>query len=188
MRQHIDEFVRLTGDLAYRPKAVFPSEMFLFYCEALAAGADHIIETGVGFGGSTSYLARLFPDARITCIDDDSRRQLEVVAREIGGKAHFLRGDAVSLLPKVVKHSRGNSLAILIDGPKGRPAVALAKEVLQDVTVKFVAVHDLAFEAKEYLIDSHAEDFRAQFGFLDCDVGEARIKHPAGPGLKIFRC
>jgi predicted O-methyltransferase YrrM len=187
-REHLDTFEHLTADLPYRPKAVFPSEMFLFYCWAKVCAADHIIESGVGFGGSTSYLARLFPNIAITCIDNDRYGQLEAVARNRPREIDVLRGDSAVMLPKAVQGSKGSSLAVLIDGPKGRPAVDLAMRALSDAKVKVVAVHDLAFEPGAYEIDSHDRYFRDEFGFLDDKVGaEARAKHPNGPGLSIFR-
>lgn len=181
MRQYLDDFVRLTAGLAYRQKGIFPSEMFLFYCRAKQAGADHIIETGVGYGGSTSYLARLFPDVPITSIDRNVRH-----AAGLGVKV--ARGDAQWVLPDVVRRSSGNALAILIDGPKGPPALDLARRFLGAEKVKVIAVHDLAFEAGDHRIDSHADEFRDQYGFLDARVGVALKKHPRGPGLSLLKC
>lgn len=178
MHEYIDDFRRLTAGLTYRPKAVFPSEMFLFYAKARAAGADRVVESGICFGGSTSYLARLFPGA-VTSIGLN-------IAGALGLKVDLIRGDSTLLMPGVVDRFEGGSVAILIDGPKGQTALTLKDRMLRKENVRFVAVHDLAFEPGDHVIDSHAPDFREDFGVLDTHVGEALKKHPRGPGLSIF--
>jgi tRNA A58 N-methylase Trm61 len=168
----IEEFKRLTSDLIYKPGAIFPSEMFLFYCEAKACEADHIIESGVGHGGSTRYLARLFPSARITSVDKNEGHP---------GLTEFRKGDATQLLPEIVKYSHRKNIAILIDGPKKQKAINLAGNLLQDSRVHFVAVHDLPDG------DSHTKSWRDNYGFLDANVGEYLKHYPNGPGLMVFR-
>lgn len=177
----IEEFKRLTAGLRYRPKAVFPSEMFMFYSTAKAFKVDQIIESGIGNGGSTAYLAKLFPDLPIISIDKD-------VSGAAGLAVTTIKGNAVYMLPDIVARSNAQRIGALIDGPKGKLAIRLAKRLLNDPKVQFVAVHDLAFEGKQHLIDSHDPEFRKRYGFLDSSVGAARKKHPNGPGLSIFKC
>lgn len=172
----IDEFKWLTADLPYMPQAIFPSEMFLFYREAKGCNADHIIESGVGNGGSTRYLARLFPDIRITSIDKNDVNP---------GLTEFRRGNATYLLPSIVRDSKGESLAVLIDGPKGDKAIDLLEKLLTDEKVKFVAVHDM-----DSIVGLRSRDkgFRREFGHLDANVGDYLKHYPNGPGLTIFKC
>lgn len=177
MIEELNHFIEVTKDLDYRPKAMFPSELFLFYYLAKQARTDHVIESGVGNGGSTQYLKRLFPGVRRTGID---RTEVDAHGCEL------FRGQAEDLLPWVVRRSRGKSLAILIDGPKGKPALKLKKILFRDHRVSLVAIHDLAFEVKKPQVLSHDEEFRKRFGFLDEKVGSALEKHPNGPGLSVF--
>jgi hypothetical protein len=139
----------------------------------------------VGYGGSTSYLRALFPYMPITCVDDGRYGQLKKIAEELFVK--IVLGDARAVLPQIVANCTASRIAVLIDGPKGKPAVKLAKRLLLMPTVKVVAVHDLAFDAgKAHRIDSQDDNFRRAFGFLDDKVGAALTKHPRGPGLSIF--
>lgn len=171
----LEEFKRLTADLPYRPGSIFPSEMFLFYREAKACNADHIIESGVGHGGSTRYLARLFPDVRITSVDKNDGHP---------GLTEFLRGDATHLLPQIVEESKGKRIAVLIDGPKGKKQTDLAEVLLELEKVVLLALHDFDWIAG---IRSRDESFRREFGHLDANVGEYLKHYPNGPGLTIFK-
>lgn len=168
----LNDFIQLTDDLVYKPKAIFPSELFLFYCKAKEASVDRIFESGVAFGGSTEYLNILFPDVIVTSIDKGKWKP----------RKDIVQGDGLILLPKFVSRSKHNRIAILIDGPKGKPAIRLAKKLLQFKKVCFVAVHD-PVNGK---VDSHDILFREQFGFLDEKVGVAIKKYPQGPGLRFM--
>lgn len=184
----LDTFKRLTGDLPYRPKAIFPSEMFLFYREAIGCGADHIIESGVGYGGSTTYLARLFSGVAITCVDNDNYGQFDAVKR-LNPNIEFEKGDARKLLPQIVRRSKGKRLVVLIDGPKRKVALDLTMTLLTEPKVRFVAVHDLTPAlAKGGALSSRDEAFREKFGELDAGVGDYLKFYPQGPGLTVFKC
>lgn len=188
MNGDVDTFQQLVGKMPYRPKAIFPSEMFLFYKLAKDFGPkDHIIESGVGYGGSTSYLVRLFPFTRITAVDADRYRQFGKLKQQFK-TVELIRGNSLRLLPAIVRRSNGERIAILIDGPKRQPAINLANKLLEANTrVRFVAVHDLSVEmAKQGTFNSKDEAFQKQFGFLDKDVGPYRNIYPSGPGLTIF--
>lgn len=172
LNEWLEDFLKLTDDLVYKPKAIFPSELFLFYCKAKEANVDRIFESGVAFGGSTEYLDRLFPDVRVTSIDKGKWKP----------KKDIVQGDGLILLPRFVSKSKNKRIAILIDGPKGKPAINLAKKLLQFKKVCFVAIHD-PIKGK---IDSHDILFREQFSFLDEKVGTAIHKYPKGPGLRFM--
>lgn len=174
----IEEFIRLTEDLVYRPKSIFPSEMFLFYREAKQRNVDQIIETGAGFGGSSSYLARLFPNVTLTCIDDNGYGFLTTLRKEL--PINFIQGDATQVLLPVIERSHSKSIAVLIDGPKGKKAIDLANKISDHAVL--IAIHDIPNS------ESQADEFRTQFGFLDHKTGLWLKKYPKGPGLSLFKC
>jgi precorrin-6B methylase 2 len=188
----VEEFLRLMGNkLPYKPKAIFPSEMFLFYKLAKDFDAnDHIFESGVGYGGSTSYLARLFPRTKITSIDADRYGQLEQLQIKFKRNAPnvvLLKGNSARVLPSLIRLSGARRIAVLIDGPKARAALRLVKRLLRNRHVEFVAVHDLSEEmAKHGKVNSRDAAFRAAYGHLDHGVGEYLNIYPNGPGLTIF--
>lgn len=199
----MERFIDATRGLPHYPKALFPSELFMFYREARRVEADHIIESGIGYGGSTAYLDRLFPDIKITSID---RGKVESI-RESHPRIQFIQGDGYWEIPEAVRSSKGKNIAILIDGPKGHRAIHLADRILGSGRVRIVAIHDLQVEKNhpEYLkrkpwlrdaivrflekacADSHNQSFRDFAGFLDKDI-EAIKKYPNGPGLSIYQC
>lgn len=184
-------FKAAVGHLSYKPKAVFPSEMFLFYLQAQDFGEDDLIlESGVGFGGSTTYLVELFPKTTIASVDSDAYQQLQFFMQRMKRhkNLHLTRGDALRLLPLLAQRARADRIAVLIDGPKRMAAVSLASKMLQDSRVKFVAVHDLPDEmARLGHFHSHDSAWRKAYGFLDEKVGEFRKYYPKGPGLTIFK-
>lgn len=184
-------FMERTQGLSYKPKSIFPSEMFLFYMEALKVNPDLIIESGVGYGGSTRYLTKLFPNEapEIIAIDDERYKKPGVKSR-LRWRVMFIPGDSLEVMPALVSKTEAKRIVILIDGPKGQAAVDLATQMLATDKVWFVAVHDLAFDCPgKYRVQSHEPDFRQAFGFLDKGTVPDRQLHkqPNGPGLTIFK-
>lgn len=196
----LEEFASKTAGLIERPKSVFPSEMFLFWCTAKLFRVDQIIESGIGHGGSTDYLDCLFSDIPITSID----RNFADETRERHPRIKFIKGDGRWELPFEVHFSKGERIAILIDGPKGWMAMTTALRILQNSKVAFVAIHDLQSELKSPFyeersilknrlesflskanVNSHAPEIRAVTARLDSYV-KAAIKYPDGPGLSIY--
>lgn len=164
--------------------------MFLFYLQAQEFDEDDLIlESGVGFGGSTSYLAELFPKTMIASVDANAYRQFETVKRQLANKPNITlrKGDAIKLLPMLLSRCYANRIAVLIDGPKKMQAVSLASRLLHDSRVKFVAVHDLPPDmTKLGHFCSHDDDWQDRYSFLDDKVGEFRKHFEKGPGLTIF--
>lgn len=182
-------FMERTQGLSYKPKSIFPSEMFLFYKEALRVDPDLIIESGVGYGGSTRYLTKLFPDEPPIIAIDDDRYKKPVVRSRLKWRVQFEDGDARDKLPLVMlANHTARRIVILIDGPKGQAAVDLAHMALNDPYVCFVAVHDLPYALPgKYICQSHFPAFRQAFGFLDKALPPDQLrKQPQGPGLTIF--
>lgn len=196
--EDVQYFAERTKNLPRQPKAIFPSEMFLFYYEANRIGADHIIESGIGYGGSTDYLDELFPQAYITSVD---RGKLESV-RERHPRVKFVQGQGELCVPHEATCSPGERIAILIDGPKGMQAIWLMTRLLRNERVRMVAIHDLQsdVQAPFYLerpglrdqlvrklrlahINSHDPTFRELAGYLDEGINK---KYPDGPGLSVY--
>lgn len=172
----LKEFEKVKNANPYQPKSVFPSEMFFFRLLADALDCDQVIESGGRVGGSTSYLAALFNDVHSVC---------EPGQDDFGNVAKYY-GDSNSLLPLIADSIPGERIAVLIDGPKGQPAVELANKLLENKRVAFVAVHDLTPDLIGDRVNSQNETFRESFGFLDDGIGEYREKYPNGPGLTVF--
>jgi len=198
MISDIDEFKIKTKGLIHQPKAIFPSEMFLFYCEVKRIDVDHIIESGIGYGGSTSYLDRLFPETLITSIDRGSVEQ----TRALHPRIDFVIGDGRFEIEWQIAKSKAKRLAILIDGPKGWIAVKLAERLLTKKNVKIVAVHDLQSDKQSlallpsvreriglFLDKAFVDSHKLREFISELDIGvKALKKYPNGPGLSIYKC
>ncbi len=174
MLELLDQFVKITNGLPYLPKAIFPSEMFMFYYIAKGKEVDCVIESGVGNGGSTNYLDALFPDAEIISVDLGDVK----LTRELHPRIEFIKGDGSIEVPRIVDRAIGKNIGVLIDGPKNDLAIELANKLVDKV--RFIAIHDLP------PFDTHSRSFRKNFGFLDSNVGAYLKKYPNGPGLRIF--
>lgn len=187
---NIEIFRKRTQSLGYRPKAIFPSEMFIFATQAKHWKIDHIVESGVGYGGSTSYLIKLFPNIKISCVDNDRYRQFDrvkILLKRQTPNIELFKGESVKLLPRIVRKSRAKRIAVLIDGPKRQRAVELANHLKRDRRVRFVAVHDLSpVLAEQGTFTSMAESYDELRAELDSVVGDYRRYYPRGPGLTFF--
>jgi hypothetical protein len=188
----LEPFMNVAWGMRYHPKSIFPSEMFMLYKAIRTFNAhDRIFESGVGYGGSTTYLARLFPHTPIVSVDLDKYAELEHVRKLLQREAphvKLIKGDSRELLPRLVQRSTGRRIAVLIDGPKGKAAMKLMRVLIQLPRVVLVAVHDLHDEHLIHGESSKSPDFRAAYDSLDADVGVYRNQHyPKGPGLTIFK-
>lgn len=140
--------------------AVLPSEAAFLHGLADLAGADMLVESGVGAGGSTRAAclwARERPGRRVVSLERAALpgHVLSALAAACGpaGGAEGpglldLRPHADSfevLGPVLAEAGRANrTVALFIDGPKGRVAVRLAERVFRaEPAVRVVALHDV---------------------------------------------
>lgn len=120
---------------------IWESEMLLFYAAVQPFGPKQILESGRARGKSTLVLARCFPDARIISVEFD-RQSENAAAAEAKLKPYqnvdLLYGDSRAILPRRLQEGD----AVLIDGPKGFRALALALDLLRTRQPCAVFVHD----------------------------------------------
>lgn len=104
---------------------------------------DLLIESGTYNGRSTDVFARyLDPARRIHTIDIEIRQEARdrlqpwenVVLHE---------GDSRTRMLELIAEGGSDRVAVFIDGPKGRAAVRLAIDVLNQPAVCFAAIHDV---------------------------------------------
>lgn len=130
--------------------SVLPSEAFLFHSLADLQGVQVIVESGVGNGGSTRAAcawARAVPGRRVLALE---RALKDSVAADLApacqGVLEMRSGDAFAALDWAL-HSVGaqnHSVALLLDGPKGRVAVRMAEDALRRFPgLRVAAIHDV---------------------------------------------
>ena len=121
----------------YEERGILNSEMLAIcsLCEEL--GVSAIVESGRARGYSTGILAKYFKDRplRIISIDWEKAKWFigadDKFAKESLApykNVELLYGNSVKLMPALVKKLKNERVAILMDGPKGKEAVDLAKK------------------------------------------------------------
>lgn len=175
---------------------IWESEMFLFYAATQPRAPAQILESGRARGKSTLMLARCFPNARIVSIEFE-RESSNAAAAEAKLREYpnveLLYGDSRQILPKRLQSGD----AVLIDGPKGFRAVALALELLRTEKPAVVFVHDFPAGAPwRKFVERHwpqaffgDDPLFAEFRLLD-EGRDPRAPgtNPAGHPYGIFAC
>lgn len=127
-------FQRATAHLAYVPKGVMFSELYLFHRACLETGVDAIAESGVANGLSTRVLRAL--GWAVTSFDKDAR----FVPKDLRDVVTI--ADGRQAVPAWVAAHRSQRLGVLLDGPKGPKAAAVRDWCLTQPQVRVVAQHD----------------------------------------------
>lgn len=175
------EFTRLTAGIAYVPRGMFFSELYLFTMRCLEHGVERIIESGVRNGFSTRVLRALWPG----CVQSVELRPLRCPADL---QAVIIQGDGRVLLPALVTAHGSTPVGVLLDGPKGSKAIGVRDALFgAHAHVRVVGIHDYPSGHGEAI---HTTDpaFRREAAVLDAGIPDAvRALYPLGcPGLGIW--
>lgn len=128
--------------IAWAPRGILLSEGFAFCAVADLFNVDMILESGVWNGRSTEVWAKYFlPEINVTAIDTELRN--EAIENLTPYNINLIKGDSSVLLHKYIKTFHQKRIGIFIDGPKGLPAIELAKNCLASPNVLFVGIHDV---------------------------------------------
>lgn len=127
-------FQQATARLAYVPKGMMFSELFLFHHACRDAGVQAIAESGVANGLSTRVLRAL--GWSLTSFDKDAR----FVPRDLRGVVTI--ADGRHAIPAWIDAHRSQPVAVLLDGPKGPKGAAVRDWCLTQPHVRVVAQHD----------------------------------------------
>lgn len=169
-------FQRATAHLAYVPKGVMFSELYLFHRACLDAGVEAIAESGVANGLSTRVLRAL--GWAVTSFDKDAR----FVPQDLRDVVTIADGRLA--IPAWVAAHRAQRVAVLLDGPKGPKGAAVRDWCLTQPQVRVVAQHDSPKGLGE---TRHSRE--AQFalaGVLDAQIpSDAPVRAANGLGIWI---
>jgi len=135
----IDRYRERLGSMLYHyePKAIYHSELCNFCEEVFINNCTRIVESGTYLGYTAIRLAKVFPEIEIITFEKDAERQ-----RYAQGRCSAYP-NITCLLGELAKHMEviTKDTAVLIDGPKGLPAIKLARKVLKKCQV--VSIHDM---------------------------------------------
>jgi len=162
----------------------------LALCTAMQ-DVDLIIESGTAQGRSTEILARYFTKPIIT-VDTAIAYGVELTANAIKrlhehSHLRFIRGDSMSVIPRIVDEYSNISIGVFIDGPKGLWARLLTNLIMPRVDV--VAVHDIWTDClwagtHPDLYWQSTREFAEKYSYLEL---ESDPEHPLGTGIGILR-
>jgi len=174
------EFTATTAGLAYQPRGVLFSELYMFAACCQDRGVTAIAESGVRNGGSTRVLRRLFAD--VTSFD----KAAAVIPPDL--RAVVTIADGREAIPAWVNARPGQALAVLLDGPKGPKGDVVRGWCLGQPQVRLVAQHDC--------VRGHDEDWHSQTPAFRAETGDcldARVPanvmarfYQRGKGLGIW--
>jgi cephalosporin hydroxylase len=185
-----ERFCKIAEDMDYKQGAIFYSEGLAFCAMLDICGADMLIESGVAYGQSTEMWARWFKGP-IVAIGNDGYGVLAKTRDRLAGfqQLTILQGDSRDLVPGLIEEHKDKRIAVFIDGPKGRQALLLAKQCLENPAVVFVGVHDTS---RGHFLDGWGRTvfytdevwFRKRYGDLDDRVDAKELaEYPDGPGI-----
>ncbi len=168
---------------------IMASELMLLGSVIEMINPDCIFESGRHNGFSTQFLSENFKEKEIVSFDYRRDKLARRTEKRLGSfkNLRLLYGNSLYSMPELVSR-RGKSAVVLIDGPKGKPALDLVVELFRDPNVIMCVVHDsyLGSEFREKL-DEQKEFFyfasdNEVFGqFKDFDTNESRIGFEGKP-------
>jgi len=161
-------------------KGILNSEGFAFCALADYFKVDLIVESGICNGGSTIILGKYFTEIPIISIDLKTKMEA-IIRTSIFHNITIINGDSNTLLPQIIDVFKDKRIVILIDGPKGIPAITLARKCLKNNNVMLVGIHDLfrnlygvkkddrvlfdSLKVNKFITDNN--EFVEKFGYLD---------------------
>jgi len=157
----VEAFQKMTADLAWLPRGVMYSEMYLFSVTCQQQGVTAIAESGVANGMSTRLLRRVWDD--VTSFEWNTNGLAPDLAKSI------VMGDGRALVPEWVSARPRQRLGVFVDGPKGPPARPLREWCLEQPQVRVFAQHD-------YEMGSEGEDLHGNDPAFRRDVSSVLDK------------
>ncbi len=184
----------------YEERGILHSEMLAVcgVCEYL--GVRVVIESGRARGQSTRVLSDYFAGTTVRVRSLELLRDADSAygERALAGRENveLLWGDAFERLPALVREHAGERVAVLLDGPKGSPALDLAERAFA-AGASCVFIHDMR-RGTPQRPDAEGRDLRAfftddesyvrEFGALDAACaprpGQPITPHTWRPGMK----
>jgi hypothetical protein len=148
----LDEWAQIALDSGWceqwQEGAIFPAEMVFFLAVCDGAGARRLVESGRQDGYSTMILAEYGKRRHVETISLDYESdpdQARSCRTRLGGYSglQLVKGEAHCLFGKYLLSGKKMAHACLMDGPKGKWAIALLLAASGLKETKIIALHNL---------------------------------------------
>lgn len=134
-------------NITYLKRGIFNSELLLIVSTIIDLKIDIVIDSGLAYGHSLKVLNILLPkyvkiysveleENEVTLQTNNSFKNVD--------RVEIIFGDAEKVIPKIIKKYEKKSVGLILDGPKGKIAVLLAKNLLRvNKNLKVLFFHDM---------------------------------------------
>ena len=146
LHKYLDLYKSSTSDLLQIGRGITFVEGFVLTSFMKEIGVDLIIESGMAFGMSTEIFAKCMRDIPIISIDNDRYKVFNETTKRLSKYKNIqtIFGDSFKEIPSLLnKKQEFKKIALFIDGPKGRSAIKLGKDLLNDKRIKLISIHDI---------------------------------------------
>lgn len=148
-REHVERFVDIAG--GYEERGILHSEMLAVCGVSAAMGADVVIESGRCRGQSTLVLAKFFKGTKTKVVSIELEKDENAAFAEERlrpyGHVELLYGPAAAHLPEILGRFPGKKVTLLLDGPKGLEAIALARTAMvNSPEIMATFIHDMRID------------------------------------------
>ncbi len=138
----------------YEERGILNSEMLAVCATCDRLDVDLIIESGRCRAQSTLALARYFEhtSTSIISIELEHDENADFAEQRLAGfpQVELLYGDSFKMLPELLAEHCSRKIALLMDGPKGLPAIGLIQSCFDDHDAVCVAfLHDVRRETPQ---------------------------------------
>jgi hypothetical protein len=138
----------------YEERGILNSEMLAACATCERLGVDLIIESGRCRAQSTLAMARFFRNTktRIISIELEHDENAKFAAQRLAGfkGVELLFGDSFAMLPELLRENAHLKVALLMDGPKGLPALELIQDCFDNHAALCAAfLHDVRRETPQ---------------------------------------
>jgi hypothetical protein len=143
LEKGLDNFRARVLPAEWFPRSILLSESFAFCALADSLDVDLLIESGIYNGRSTEIWRKYF-DVSVPIKTIDLTIKDEVVQRlNKYENIEFIKGNGIEVVSDLVSKNTDRKIALFLDGPKGIPAIELAKKCFQFDNVLIAGIHDL---------------------------------------------
>ena len=186
----LERFQEVTKKVPYQNHGIMPMEAFALCKFIKDTQTSIIIESGTAFGYSTEILGNMFPEIPITTIDH-KQNYGESVQNNTKQRLSYLDNvkcivaDSIKKLPNLIESYQNETIAIFIDGPKGKSAIKLAYRCNDYDNVVFCALHDQMEQKVSTYVPNLDKEFTKKYKFLDDEVNLVKLYEPHYHGKTI---